>query len=495
MIIFPQGFILSAAAAGETLENPRIGYQTFTRDSESVIVTASGEDTVLGPKEATLNPDTASFWRPPSLPAWIKYDFGSAKNIDYAGIAGHNFGDCDTAVEVRWSEVDDFDSYVSFPGSASNYASTPDSTANSIVGDLDLRAHVAMDDWTPATNNRTILSKWTESGNQRSYALAVQVTDGRLVFSWSADGTAVLSAVSTASPTVVDGGKLWIRATIDVDNGAAGRDVKFWTSTDYNPDTGEGTWNQLGSTVTTGGVTSIFNGTAPLAVNGHNVGAAFNFPGKVYYAEVRNMIGGAIAAKMRPDDGLDGASSWTSATGEIWTVNKSGSPASALVVKKLAYGINAGTNAPLMFLDVLRNVRFIKVLLTGTVPPKVGVVYAGRSLAMARPPLVGMPPPTMSRETMLHNSMSRGGQFLGQGIRRTGIRSRIDFPPLPQDWYRSTFDPFAVSAQQYPYFLAWSPAAYPSEVVYAWTDEDIRPRYVESFRLGVGWEFKGYGNG
>jgi hypothetical protein len=492
MIVFTDAFVLSAQAAGESLRNPRIGWQTFTRDA-GVVVTASSE-TDEGPKEMVLEPDTATYWQPFAMPAWIQFDFGSAKEIDYAGLAEHTIGSSGAAVEARWSEdVENFFSYLFCPNAASNGASTPDAALHDISTDLELVAQVAASDYTPAAD-MTVASKWTESGNQRTALLRI-TTGGLLSLLWSDNGTNVLSKNSTVALSTTDGDIVAVKATLEVDNGAAGHDVKFWTSTDFDPVTGVGTWAQLGATVTTGSTTSVFNGTGQFRVSGQNLGAAQPFDGKVFYADMKNGIGGAVVARFRPEDALDNeATSWQGEFGETWTVNQSGSPAATLVLKRLAYGVAPGSDAPLMFIDVPRNAKYIRVPITGPVAPKIGVIYAGKSLPMLRPPLVGYEPITMAREVELHNSMSQGGQFLGQGVRRRGVASEISFQGIDQTWYRGTFDAFVVSAQQFPYFLAWSPQAFPLEVAYAWTRHAIRPRYTESERFGVTWIVEGIGS-
>lgn len=208
-----------------------------------------------------------------------------------------------------------FGRYLSLPGSTGNHGSSPDSAAASIIGDIDIRARIAADDWTPAALS-TVLSKYTETGNQRSYALSIK-SDGTIQLRWSADGTAVITKPSTAAPTIADGAVLWIRATLDVDNGAAGNDVKFYTSP-----TGK-IWTQLGTTVTTATATAISDTTAVLVLSGINAGTAEFFAGKVFYAEIRTGLNGALAATFDADDaGRAGVTSFSSTdTSEVWTVN------------------------------------------------------------------------------------------------------------------------------------------------------------------------------
>jgi hypothetical protein len=122
--------------------------------------------------------------------------------------------------------------------------------------------HVACDDWTPSIN-RYLLAKYNSTGNF-SYRLLLDTT-GELIMSWSPDGTTVININSTATVPFSDYESGWIRATLDVDNGASGNNVKFYTSSDGT------TWNQLGSTVTTAGTTSIYAGS-----NGVVIGARSN---------------------------------------------------------------------------------------------------------------------------------------------------------------------------------------------------------------------------
>jgi hypothetical protein len=166
-------------------------------------------------------------------------------------------------------------------GLASNYASTPDSAALSITGDIDIQVKVALDDWTSAN---VLISKRTGGTSiDQPYEFAV-LGSGLLRFIW-ANGTTNFIQDSTIAPTVSDGDSLWVRVTLDVDNGATGNDVTFFTSTDGTA------WTQLGSVVTTAGTTSIIDDAASLAIG---VRGASGSPtsGTVYRAIVKNGIDG-----------------------------------------------------------------------------------------------------------------------------------------------------------------------------------------------------------
>jgi hypothetical protein len=204
--------------------------------------------------------------------------------------------------------------YVYLPGSITNYLEVPDAAALDITGDIDLRWYGALDDWTPATQNE-LLAKQTLSN--RSYKIAINST-GFVTFQWSADGSTVTTATSTIATGVTDGTAKWVRATLDVDNGASGNDVKFFLS-----DNGT-SWTQLGSTVTNAGVTSIYVGTAPVRIGAIPDIGTTPLTGKVYRAQILNGIGGTTVLDVDTSVITTGAAtSFTAVTGQTVTINRS----------------------------------------------------------------------------------------------------------------------------------------------------------------------------
>lgn len=144
----------------------------------------------------------------------------------------------------------------------------------------------------------------------------------------------------------------------------------------------------------------------------------------------------------------------------------------------LSTGIMPADDAPLLFLDDSRVARYVRLTITGgAVMPRIAVIYAGEILAMEREIEAPYTPMNLSRQTVLHRSLSKGGQFLGQGFRRNGVTGSAKFRHLDPDWYRSEFDPFVEHARNLPFFFAWYPEQYTSEVAFAWADKDIVPSY------------------
>lgn len=129
-----------------------------------------------------------------------------------------------------------------------------DTAATSPAGDIDVRVKMNFNG-TVFSAQAAIASKFGSAGN-RTWRFEV-TTGGNLFFEWSADGTTLINSTSTAAISGANlSADIWVRATLDVNNGAAGNDTKFYTSPDNS------TWTQLGTTVTKAGTTSLFDSTS-----------------------------------------------------------------------------------------------------------------------------------------------------------------------------------------------------------------------------------------
>lgn len=183
-------------------------------------------------------------------------------------------------------------------------ANTVDSAGLSITGDIDIRIDARLLNWAKAV---TLVGK-TAAAPQRSYALDLNA-DGTLTLYWSADGTNWLTATSTV-PLPQTTGRQAVRATLDVNNGAAGRTIAFYTAP-----TMSGTWTQLGSAVVQAGVTSIFDSTSGVSVG---IGAPVGM--ETYSAKILQGIGGTERANPDWTTATDGATSIVDAAGNTWTL-------------------------------------------------------------------------------------------------------------------------------------------------------------------------------
>jgi hypothetical protein len=200
---------------------------------------------------------------------------------------------------------------LSLPGGGNSYASTPDHASLDITGDIDLRVDATA---TWAGTHQVLLSKYNVTGNQRSYWISVE-SSGKLNFRQSTNGSTVTSFMSTV-PVPISSGRLAVRATFDVDNGAGGRTVVFYTAAHGV----SGPWVQLGSPVTFAGTTATFSSTADLAVGAYLGASDLRLIGEVHAAQVRSGIGGPVVANPDFTAQAAGTANFVDSTGKTWTV-------------------------------------------------------------------------------------------------------------------------------------------------------------------------------
>lgn len=165
-------------------------------------------------------------------------------------------------------------------GVAGNYFTTPDSNVLDVVGDIDLRAQMSIPSWSAPAATINFLTKDDNSTN-RSYSLRVTGTTGLLTLIWwpTGAGGSQIVVSSSIAPSFLPGQTGWIRATLDVDNGAGGYLVTFYTSIDGV------NWSQLGTSTTGGSTTSLFAGTRLLEIGGNSALNQY-LNGSIYRAQI-----------------------------------------------------------------------------------------------------------------------------------------------------------------------------------------------------------------
>lgn len=187
-----------------------------------------------------------------------------------------------------------------------------------VAGDIDVRVYCSLIDWSPGAQN-VLVSDFGTTGNQRSWQFFVN-TAGTLGFQVSQTGTshvaAAASTVTVASVGIADGQAVWLRATVDIDNGAAQRVTNFYWSNDGQ------SWTPLGATVTQAtALTNLFNSTAPVTVGSLGPGTANPATGTFHYAEVRSGIDGTVVASPDFRTQSEGQVNFTDGQGNLWSVN------------------------------------------------------------------------------------------------------------------------------------------------------------------------------
>lgn len=225
--------------------------------------------------------------------------------------------------------------YILLPGTAGNSVSVPYFPELHVGGDLTIEAKISIANKTAGV--QVIMERWQNSG---AILLAdcwhLQITSaGLLRFLASHTGAASVgttNALSTEAWPFANHEPGWIRVTYDVDNGAGGREIKFWTSED-----GE-TWEQLGETVVVAGATSIIDAPSVLRI-GHSsdTGPAYALAGRLFRARVRSGLGdaSAVIVDIDPAAAQDGANTFPDAGphGVEVTINRGTASTRATVIK------------------------------------------------------------------------------------------------------------------------------------------------------------------
>jgi hypothetical protein len=197
------------------------------------------------------------------------------------------------------------------PGTSGNYASAPDSAALDVTGDLDVRAHLNNVDG--ATNN-AILATLSVGGG---FTFAITTAGFPRLYFVDSGGTVRNEIASVSIPSGVT---TWLRATLDVDDGAGSHVVKFYTSDDGVA------WSQLGVT-RTGAGTGLLAAVGVVAYIGRDTGSGWALTGTIYRAQVYDGIDGTLVADFdsTSPSSRHGVhpSSFTDSVGNVWTVNGS----------------------------------------------------------------------------------------------------------------------------------------------------------------------------
>lgn len=230
-----------------------------------------------------------------------------------------NYGLIPRNTQLRVSAGTSTRNYVYQPYNDQNdatYVNTADKAVLDITGDIDIRVEVWPHTWRPGIA-MVLASKWNTPSNL-SWVFFVN-TDGKLYVEWSTGGTsATIQQVGSTIAMPQSTGRIALRCTIDVDNGAAGKDIKFFTATDIGA-----SYTQFGSTVTTAGTSSIFSGAANLVAGGTDFSnGSIPFGGKFYAFELRNGINGTLVADMDATAKTLSTTSWSDglSTPNTWNV-------------------------------------------------------------------------------------------------------------------------------------------------------------------------------
>jgi hypothetical protein len=287
-----------------------ISTKRYNRDPITITRGRSATESAAGPSQAnvTLN-NTGGVFSPRNPNSPIARQFG--RNTP-----------------LRVSVVRD-DTTLGMVVNGAGRAQTNDSVPLSITGDLDIRAELEpVSSWSAA--NMDVASKFAFFTNQLGWSLLI--VGGRLRLNWWAGASAPPTMLAESSVVIPGTGRQAIRVTLDVDNGAAGNTVTFYTAPSI-----AGPWAQFGTTIVQAGVTSIFDNALPVRVGAASATTSYSFghsEATFYRFELRAGIGGTVVAspdfQSQPLDPVPFSSStFSDAQGNSWSFT--GSPDAARI--------------------------------------------------------------------------------------------------------------------------------------------------------------------
>ncbi len=142
-----------------------------------------------------------------------------------------------------------------------------------------------------------------------------------------------------------------------------------------------------------------------------------------------------------------------------------------------------GDDSPIMVRFPSTTRQWVRLKLTpDTDPPAIGILYIGQLLILQRNIYVGFTPMTYDYTNVISTGISESGQFLGAIARRANPGCTIPQKNLTAAWFRTNMAPFlraatGTGADRYrqPFFFAWRPTDYPSEVAFGWIPEGATP--------------------
>jgi len=207
------------------------------------------------------------------------------------------------------------------------YRANEDTSSDGVMdisGDIDLRIDLQLledpldSDFNPSPPD-IVLAKKTAGFDGFDWRLYRFEGDVHMSFLWIDSGGGFNWLFTTdagaALPAAVRHDRISLRVTLDVNNGAAGHDVRFY----YGTAGVDGAWTQIGSTITTAGTSSIKTNDAQLSLV-----SGGNFIGRVYEFQMRDGIGGTAATNPDFSAQTVGVSSFVDAAGRTWTIGSGG---------------------------------------------------------------------------------------------------------------------------------------------------------------------------
>lgn len=193
-------------------------------------------------------------------------------------------------------------------------AEVASSAALNITADLDIRIDLHVKSMDPSGVPIVIAER---ADDTNPYSWRVEIYPNRTVrLSWSATGTVPALTATSTTPVLPMSARTTLRITLDVNNGAAGRTITFYTGTSV-----AGPFTQVGPAVVQAGTTSVANVSEPLVVGSSaDKSVAYAPDANVYAFQLRDGINGTPLANADFTAQVSGTTGFVDSAGRTWTI-------------------------------------------------------------------------------------------------------------------------------------------------------------------------------
>lgn len=452
--------------------NPIIGYQNLVTSANVTSTTAADGF----PIENVSSPSTYLRWEGTSIVSdeYITLNLASVEDVDYVGIARHNFfsDQIPVSLEIDSGNASNVKLLLHFDGADASTTFT-DSSAGAKT-------------FTPAGNAQidTVQSKfggasglfdgtgdWISTPDSADFILGSSDWTIEFQFNCNSAGGVVRhitgqndNAQTNASTSfhIQRSVGNFIRAEVCI-----GTTSYLITSTTQFTNAINTGWHHL-AFVRTGNTLKLF-------IDGVQEGGDLEIIGSINNSANDLRIG--AGGEFTSDTWLGWIDEFRLTVGQaVWTSNFTPPNIAYPWVAVIEEFIPSSDGAILMRFDP-QAVNMVRIRLQpGDAVPTAAVVYAGKLLVLQRRIYVGHTPINMRVSSTIINGYSENGQFLGRIVKSQTLKSNVTMNNMTPEWFRLNMLPFIQAAVEAPFFFAWRPSDYPEEVGFCWLTGDPHPK-------------------
>jgi hypothetical protein len=133
-------------------------------------------------------------------------------------------------------------------------------------------------------------------------------------------------------------------------------------------------------------------------------------------------------------------------------------------------------DGPTLFRFAEQGTNHIVIRLTpGGFTPQIAVAYGGKLLVLPRKVYQGFAPINHSRVAKVTNGRSEAGNFLGRIVLQEFVKDTMPLSLIDPTYFRDHITQFLTASKESPFFIAWRPQTYPTEVGYCHMTNDPVP--------------------